>query len=95
MVGHTWTPVHRRGRAVYAFDPRGQFQVPLVDGVEVDVKEEYAGWYRGIVLTDPPVEGLFPAAYIELEPEQPPAAAFVVEDRKASSSTRSTAHPIS
>ncbi|XP_064633276.1 dedicator of cytokinesis protein 3-like isoform X3 [Lineus longissimus] len=64
------------GVAIYNYDGKAKFGLPLEIGETVQVLEECAGWYRGFSTRNKAVKGIFPASFIHSKP----VAACVVDN---------------
>lgn len=73
----SWAPVQRTGIVEYKFVANGKYQISLQKGAKVFVKTQAGGWYKGNLLDDPTVKGIFPQSYVKLldDEPQPPAPA--------------------
>lgn len=64
----SWRPLNGTGKALYAFEPKGDHQIALQASDAVTIREVSRGnlWYRGENSRDKKV-GIFPASYIRVE----------------------------
>ena len=64
----SWRPLNGSGKALYAFEPKGDHQIALQVHDVLTIREVSRGnlWYRGENSRDKKV-GIFPASYVRLE----------------------------
>ncbi|KAI1882231.1 hypothetical protein AGOR_G00248560 [Albula goreensis] len=67
-----WIPTENEKYGVVLVSFRGTLQhgLPLEIGDTVQILEKCEGWYRGFVLKNPNVKGIFPSSYIHLKNAQ-------------------------
>ncbi|XP_048841108.1 dedicator of cytokinesis protein 4-like isoform X1 [Brienomyrus brachyistius] len=64
-----WLPSEHEkyGVVLASFRGTGQHGLPLEIGDTVQILEKCEGWYRGFILKNPNVKGIFPSSYIHLK----------------------------
>ncbi|XP_029102505.1 dedicator of cytokinesis protein 4b isoform X2 [Scleropages formosus] len=64
-----WIPSEHEkyGVVLASFRGMGQHGLPLEIGDTVQILEKCEGWYRGFILKNPNVKGIFPSSYVHLK----------------------------
>ncbi|XP_062520437.1 dedicator of cytokinesis protein 2-like [Corticium candelabrum] len=64
-----WTPTTNAKYAVvvHDFTARNDYELTLPFGAEVHIQEECGGWYRGCLIRNKSVKGIFPSSYVHLK----------------------------
>uniref|UniRef100_A0A3Q4FYX5 Dedicator of cytokinesis 4b n=1 Tax=Neolamprologus brichardi TaxID=32507 RepID=A0A3Q4FYX5_NEOBR len=60
-------PIEKEGKMLASFRGTVQHGLPLEIGDTVQILEKCEGWYRGFILKNPNVKGIFPSSYIHLK----------------------------